>query len=96
MANEIGPIHPGEFLADMMEEMGITAYALAKAIDKPQIQVSRILHGKSGITAHMARLLGGALGITPEMLLNWQGKYDLEIESHKNPDLKIAPLVQVR
>ena len=89
----IGPIHPGEFLSDLLGDMGITAYALAKAIGKPQIQVSRILNGRSGISAHMARLIGGSFGLTPQMLLNWQSHYDLETDAVRAPRIEVKSIV---
>jgi addiction module HigA family antidote len=88
------PIHPGEVLKEILEEADITAYALAKAIGKSQIQVSRILNEKSGITAPMARLLGAALGLTPEMLMRWQSHYDLAVAAQKMPVLQVTPIVK--
>ena len=59
---QMHPIHPGELLREILEELDISAYALAKSIGKAPIQISRILAGKSSITAPMARLIGAAVG----------------------------------
>ncbi|HKJ16394.1 MAG TPA: HigA family addiction module antitoxin [Xanthomonadales bacterium] len=89
----IGPIHPGEFLKDMLDEIEISAYALANAIGKAPIQVTRILNGQASITAPMARRIGKALGLTPEMLMNWQARYDLEVAETTEPEIKVTNLM---
>ena len=89
----IGAIHPGEFLVEMLEGLGVSAYALAKAMGKAPIQVSRILAGKASVTADMARRLAGALGTSPELWMNLQSLYDLEISRQNNPALDVKPIV---
>ena len=93
MEDRIAPIHPGELLTDILEEMEISAYALAKSIGKAPIQVSRILAGRSSITADMARLIGEALGSSAEMWLNIQAMYDLEMSKIKIPEIQVTRLV---
>lgn len=45
------PIHAGEFLADELAEIGISAAELAKIIRVPANRISQILSGKRNITA---------------------------------------------
>jgi addiction module HigA family antidote len=87
------PIHPGELLREILEELDISAYALAKSIGKAPIQISRILAGKSSITAPMARLIGAALGTTAQYWVNLQAHYDLEVAKQEVPVLTVEPLV---
>jgi len=87
------PVHPGELLREILEELEISAYALAKSIEKAPIQVSRILTGKSSITAPMARLIAAALGTTAQYWVNLQTHYDLEVAKQKAPLLTVKPLV---
>ena len=87
------PVHPGELLGEILNELDISAYALAKSIGKAPIQVSRILSGKASITAPMARLIGAALGTTAQYWLNLQAHYDLEVAKLEVPMLKVKPLV---
>lgn len=91
--NRIPPIHPGTILKEILEETGVTAYALAKAIGKAQIQVSRILSGRASITAPMARLIGGALGTSAQMWVNLQARYDLEMAELETPIIHVERLV---
>ena len=89
------PIHPGEHLGEMLEELEISQYRLAKAIGVPQIRVSDIVHGRRSITADSALRIGRALGTTPEFWLNLQRMYDLDIARAKTDLSTIEPLVQV-
>ncbi len=87
------PVHPGELLREILEELDISAYALAKSIGKAPIQVSRILAGKSSITAPMARLIGAALGTTAQYWVNLQSHHALEVAKQELPLLEVKPLV---
>ncbi len=89
----IPPIHPGELLSEIMDEMNISAYALAKAIGKAPIQVSRIVRGQAAITASMARLIGAALGTSSQMWLNMQARYELEVAELETPNISVTQIV---
>ncbi len=73
------PIHPGEHLAEIIEELGITQCRLAKTIGVPQIRISDIVHCRRSITADSALRIGRALGTTPDYWLNLQRMYDLDV-----------------
>ena len=89
----LAPVHPGDILEEILEDQGISAYALAKSIGKAPIQVSRIINGKTSVTAQMARLIAEALGTSAEMWMNLQSQYDLEREKLKTPDIRVTRLV---
>ena len=72
------PIHPGEHLAEFLEELGISQYRLAKTIGTPPRRINEIVHGRRSITADTALRLGQAFGITPEFWLNLQNLYDFD------------------
>ena len=87
------PIHPGEHLAEFLDELHITPYKLAKAIDVSRVRISSIVNCKRAITADTAVRIGYAFGMTPEYWLNLQRMYDLEIaRASVNPD-RIQKLV---
>ena len=46
--NGMRPVHPGEILREELEELGLTANAMAKAMAVPANRVSAILKGKRG------------------------------------------------
>ena len=72
------PIHPGEHLAEILAELGISQYRLAKATGTPPIRISEIVRRRRAITADTALRIGSALGMSPEFWLNLQRMHDLE------------------
>ena len=76
MARE--PIHPGEFLADELEEIEITATELSRQIDVPPNRISQIIRSRRDITADTALRLGQFFGTGPELWMNLQKAYDLD------------------
>ncbi len=72
------PIHPGEILADELEEIGITAAELAKRIGVPNNRLYAIIEGKRSITADTALRLGRFFNTGPEFWLNLQKAYELD------------------
>jgi len=79
MSKKITPIHPGEHLAEFLEEFEVTPYRLAKEIHVPQTRVGEILKGKRGITADTALRLSKYFDNTAQYWLNLQALYDMEI-----------------
>ncbi len=76
----ITPIHPGEILLeDFIQPLGISQYALAKAISVPARRINEIVHGNRSITADTALRLGRYFGVDPQSWMNLQSHYDLEM-----------------
>ena len=88
------PIHPGEHLAETMNELGITQYRLAKTIGVPPIRIHDIVHCRRSITADTALRIGQALGMTPDYWLNLQRMYDLDVARAKTDVSTIKSLVE--
>jgi addiction module HigA family antidote len=89
------PIHPGEILADELEERGMSALALAKALHVPANRISQIISGKRGMTADTALRLSQLLGTTPEFWVNLQKSYELRLaEQERGEEIRrlIKPL----
>ena len=94
MINTAEPIHPGEHLSEIMEELGITQYRLAKTIGAPPIRIHDIVHCRRSITVDTALKIGKALGTTPEFWLNLQRMYDLDVARATTDVSEIEPLVK--
>ena len=73
------PDLPRRTLAEILDELGISQYRLAKTIGVPPRRISEIVHGRRSVTADTALRIGQALGVTPEFWLNLQGMYDLDL-----------------
>ena len=74
------PVHPGEVLVeDFLKPMGISQYALAKAIHVPLRRVNEIAHCRRGITADTALRFSRYFGTTPEVWQNLQSQYEMDV-----------------
>jgi antitoxin HigA-1 len=72
------PIHPGEFLAEILAELHVSQAELARAIGIAPMRVSHLIRGTRPVTAELALLFGRALGQSPHYWLNLQMAYDLK------------------
>ncbi|MCY4475670.1 MAG: HigA family addiction module antitoxin [Chloroflexi bacterium] len=87
------PIHPGEHLAEFIEELGISQYRLAKTIGVPPIRINAIIKRRRSITADTALRIGRALGTSPDYWLNLQRMYDIDVARSTTDVSDIEPLV---
>jgi addiction module HigA family antidote len=71
-------IHPGEFLAETLEELGLSQAAFARAIGVSPMRISHVSKGARPVTAELALLFGRALDQSPQYWLNLQSDYDLK------------------
>lgn len=69
--------HPGAFLPEMIEAMGVTKTALAKRLGVTRKALYDVLDGKSAVTASMALRLEKVVGSTAEFWLGLQMQHDL-------------------
>ncbi len=88
------PIHPGEHLAEILEDLGISQYRMAKTVGVPPIRINDIVRCRRSITADTALRMGQALGMTPEFWLNLQRMYDLDVARASTDTSEIEPLVE--
>lgn len=72
-------IHPGETIADVLEERGITQAELAAQTGVSPAYVSNVIAGKKDISANFAFSLEYALKVPKSFWMNLQANYDTEI-----------------
>src|SRR5919201_6316026 len=76
----LDPVHPGDILReDFMKPLGLSSYAVAKAIASTPITISLICRRKRSVTAEMALKLGRLFNVSPELWMSVQADYDLEV-----------------
>ena len=73
------PIHPGEILADELEEIGLTAKKLADVIDVPPNRLYQLIAGKRSMTADTALRLSQYFGMSADFWMNLQTAYELDL-----------------
>ena len=72
-------IHPGEHVAEELEERGMSAADLARAMGVDRGRVSRLVRGRTAVTGETAILLSEAFGTSPEFWMRLQADYDLAV-----------------
>ena len=86
-------VHPGEILkTEFMEPMGVSAYALAKALHFPGIY--EVVRVERAISADTALRLGRYFGLPAQFWPNLQNDYDLPIASRNRAAERIKPRAQ--
>jgi len=76
----LSPIHPGAFLReDILPHVGMTKSDVARSLGISRAQLYALLSAKAAVTAAMALRLGRFFGNGPELWLNMQSNFDLEI-----------------
>lgn len=88
------PIHPGEQLQDELEELSMSARALAAELDIPTNRVTQIIKGQRGITADTALRLARYFGTSADFWLNLQKMFELrttELEAGKVIRERVQP-----
>ena len=85
--------HPGYYLSEILEDMGITQAEFATRLGTNTKTLSYLINGQTNITNDLAKKLSIMLGTSEELWLNLQNVYDqklIEIEKEKDFDKQQA------
>ena len=83
------PIHPGKFLADEIEALGMSVPEVAAELHVPANRIYQILKGQRALTAGTALRLSQWLGTSAEMWMNLQKLYELRLaEQQEGEEIK--------
>jgi len=86
------PIHPGEILADELEELGVSPTELSRQIRVPANRISQIINGKRSITGDTALRLAHWFGTSPQFWMNLQALYEVRMaEEDAGTEIKTLP-----
>jgi addiction module HigA family antidote len=77
-------IHPGEHLAEELEELEMSAAELARRLKVPTNRVTEILNGQRAVSGDTALRLAHFFGTTPQFWLNLQSLYELRMAEAKS------------
>jgi addiction module HigA family antidote len=90
-AGRAAPIHPGKILQnEFLKPLGVSQYALAKAICVPPRRINEIVHGMRGITVDTALRLARFFGTDAQSWINLQTHYDTIIAEEKMRDVLMS------
>ena len=86
------PTHPGLIIRDdVLPELQLSVNEAAEQLGVSRVTLSRVINGRSAITAEMALRVGKWAGNGPEIWLRMQGQYDLwQAEKKGDPKVKKA------
>ena len=77
MRNGRRPVQPGEILAENLDDLGLSAKALACQLAVPVSRSSAILKGRTRVSAETALRLARYFGTTPEFWMSFQQNFEL-------------------
>jgi addiction module HigA family antidote len=81
------PPHPGALIADILENgdlsIGRSVTEVARHLGVTRATLSRVINGRSGVSAEMALKLQDAFGVRADLWLSLQLKRDLWLASRK-------------
>ena len=75
----IAPVHPGEYLKELLEELELSQYRLAQDIGVAPMRISHVIRRQRPVTAELALRLGRYFGQSPRYWLNLQSRYDMDV-----------------
>lgn len=73
------PIHPGDVLREELAERSISITELSRKLRVPANRISQLVNRKRAMTADTALRIGKYLGTGPELWMNLQSMYDLDL-----------------
>ena len=74
-------IHPGEILAEELEELAVSPTELARQLKVPSNRITQIIQGKRSVTGDTALRFGHWFGTSAQFWLNLQTAYDIRVAS---------------
>ena len=75
----IKPVHPGVYLKELLDELNLSQYRLAKDLGIPAMRINYVVNGKRPVNAELALRLGRYFGQEPRYWINLQSRYDMDI-----------------
>ncbi len=81
------PTHPGDVVKEELAYRGISQKFFAQVIGVSYTMLNDILNGKRPISTDFALTLEAATGISAEMLVNMQTRYNLQVARSKKENI---------
>ena len=82
------PTHPGDVLKEELEARGITQKVFSANTGISYTMLNEILNCKRPVTSDVALIVEAALGISAELLVNMQSRYNIA-QSRMRPAIKL-------
>jgi HTH-type transcriptional regulator / antitoxin HigA len=76
---------PGHFIKEELDARGLAQRDLAYILGTTEQVITRLINGKYGISPQMAKALGKAFDVSPELFINLQIAYDMAHAPEPDP-----------
>lgn len=96
--HRIEPVHPGVYLKELLGELKISQYRLARDLGIPAMRINHVVNGKRPVTAELALRLGRYFGQNPRYWMNLQSHYDMDVAEDALSEQvvrEVRPLMEV-
>lgn len=84
--------HPGEFLKELIKDLHLTQYKVAKAIGKQQTLIAEIVRTERNISAEVGMLLDAFFGFSEGYFSRLQNHYDM-METKRRIAVRLSKVV---
>lgn len=88
--------HPGFYIKEELDERGWSQRDLAFILGVPEQAVNMIVSGKRGISPDMARALGDAFNVHPDLFANLQKNHDMALAKPPSPGVSLLGKMHVQ
>ncbi|HOX15365.1 MAG TPA: HigA family addiction module antitoxin [Smithellaceae bacterium] len=75
----INPVHPGAYLKELLDELKLSQYRLAKDLGVPAMRINYVINGKRPVNAELALRLGRYFNQEARYWINLQSRYDMDV-----------------
>jgi antitoxin HigA-1 len=75
----IKPVHPGAYLKEVLDELKISQYRLAKDLGVSAMRINYVINEKRPVNAELALRLGKYFGQDARYWINLQSRYDIDV-----------------
>src|ERR1017187_1200762 len=84
------PPHPGDFIrTEIIDPAGLSVAAAAAAPHVSRPPLSRLLHGKAGLSGDMALRIEKAFGVKMDTLMRMQASYDIAQTRKRQSEIRV-------
>ena len=85
------PPHPGGFVrAEIIEPLGLSVTAAARALGVTRAALSTLLNERSSLSPEMALRIEKAFGVSMDTLMRMQNSYDIARARRRENEIKIG------
>jgi addiction module HigA family antidote len=87
------PAHPGGFVREIIEELGLNVTTAAEALKVTRPAFSAVLNERASLTPEMALRLEKAFGVSMDTLMRMQNNFDIAQARSREGEIRVQRYV---